>query len=79
MHLNVQRPDGDGQAVVPFDGIHDELALVKSLIMTLVAQRASCFDEVTLTVDLDGVDAGRLVAVARLLGTPAARRHLLVH
>lgn len=79
MNLTVQEPGGPRQAVVPYDGISDELGLVKSLIMTLVAESNTCLDSVTLKVDLDGADILRLVAVARLLGAPGVDRQLLVH
>lgn len=79
MNLTVQEPAGPRQAVVPYDGIADELGLVKSLIMTLVAESNTCLDSVTLKVDLEGADVMRLLAVARILGAPGVDRQLLVN
>jgi hypothetical protein len=79
MNLTVQEPGGPRQAVVPYDGIADELGLVKSLIMTLVAESNNCLDSVTLKVDLEGADILRLLAVARILGAPGVARNLLVN
>lgn len=79
MNLTVQEPGGPRQAVVPYDGIADELGLVKSLIMTLVAESNTCLDSVTLEVDLEGADILRLLAVARALGAPGVQRQLLVN
>jgi hypothetical protein len=79
MNLTVQEPGGPRQAVVPYDGIADELGLVKSMIMTLVAESNNCSDGVTLKVDLEGADILRLLAVARTLGTPAAEKNWFVN
>jgi len=78
MNLTVQEPYGPRQAVVPYDGIADELGLVKSLIMTLVAESNTCLDSITLKVDLEGADILRLLAIARVLGAPGVDRQLLV-
>jgi hypothetical protein len=79
MNLTVREPGGCRQAVVPFDGITDELGLVKSLIMTLVAESNSCLDSITLEVDLEGADILRLLAIARILGAPGVDRQPLVN
>ena len=79
MNLTVQEPGGPRQAVVPYDGIADELGLVKSLIMTLVAESNTCFDGITLKVDLAGADVLRLLAVARILGSSDMERQVHVH
>lgn len=79
MNLTVQEPGGPRLAVVPYDGIADELGLVKSLIMTLVAESNTCLDSVTLKIDLDGADVMRLLAVARILGAPGVDKKLLVN
>lgn len=66
MHITIEAPEGPRSGVVPFDGITDETALIKSLILTLALERRIGNDDVTVTVDFSKVDANRLVAIAKM-------------
>lgn len=78
MHLSVQEDGRPRQAVTPFDGIDDELSLIKSLIMTLAAESKGCSRTVVLNVDLEGVDVVQLVTVARMLSLSGRAKPLLI-
>jgi hypothetical protein len=66
MNIIIEAPAGPRTGVVPFDGIDDEAALIKSLILTLALERRIGTDDVTLTIDCAKVDANRLVAIAKM-------------
>lgn len=68
MDITIEAPAGPRNGVVPYEGITDEAALIKSLILTLAAERRGGVDDVTLTVDCSRVDANRLVTIANLFG-----------
>jgi hypothetical protein len=68
MNITIESPAGPRTGVVPFDGIADEAALIKSLILSLAVERRVGADDVTLTVDCSKVDANRLVVIAKMFG-----------
>lgn len=67
MNITIQEPGGPREGIVPFEGIHTEAALIKSLIMTLAKESNFCVGNLTLQVDLTGTDPTRLVAVAKMI------------
>jgi hypothetical protein len=73
MHITIESPSGSRTGVVPYDGVHDELTLVKSLVLTLALERSLGTDGLTLKVDFDGADPERLVEIAKDFGQLAAR------
>ena len=68
MEIIIEKPAGPRTGVVPFDGIADEAALIKSLILTLAVEKRAGADDVTLTVDCSRIDANRLVVIAKMFG-----------
>jgi hypothetical protein len=66
MHITIREPGGPREGVVPAEGIQSEVALIKSLIMTLAKESNFCVGSVTLRVDLNGIDPTRLVAIAKM-------------
>ncbi len=79
MHLSIREPGGLRQAVTPFDGIEDELSLIKSLIMTLAAESQRGARTVMLKADLDGIDVVQLITLARMLSASARANPSLVY
>ncbi len=67
MHITIQEPGGPREGVVPPEGIQSEVALIKSLIMTLAKESNFCVGSVTLRVDLNGIAPTRLVAIAKMI------------
>lgn len=65
MNITIESPCGLRTGVVPYDGVHDELTLVKSLVLTLALERSLGTDGLTLKVDFDGADPERLVEIAK--------------
>ncbi len=78
MHLSIQEPGGFRQAVTPFDGIENELSLIKSLIMTLASESQRGARTAMLKVDLDGIDVVQLITLARMLSASARANPSLV-
>lgn len=67
MLITINSPDGTRRGAEPESGIKDDITLVRSLLVTLAAERMVGHARVTLTVDLANVDARKLVAIARQL------------
>lgn len=77
MGITIHSSAGSRTGVIPFEGIADEVALIKSLILSLAVERGHGVDDVTLTVDCSKVDANRLVAIAKMFGQMQAEKKCL--
>jgi len=73
MHVTIESPRGSRIGVVPYDGIHDELTLVKSLVLTIALERSFGTEGMTLRVDFEGADPERLVEIAKDFGQLSTR------
>jgi hypothetical protein len=73
MHITIESAPRSRTGVVPYDGIHDEQTLIKSLILTLALERNLGAEELTLKVELSAADAELLVELAKNIDQVAER------
>lgn len=66
MNITVDHPAGPRTGVVPFEGINSEIALLKSLVLTLALERRLGAEDISISLDLRDADPERLVAIARI-------------
>jgi hypothetical protein len=67
MLITIDLPEGPRRGAEPADGIRDELALVRALLVTLAAERIVGHGRVSLSIDLEAADPGTLVRIAKRL------------
>lgn len=66
MNITIESPAGPRTGVIPFEGIDDEIGLLKSLALTLALERRLGAEDVALVIDVSNASPERLIAVAKV-------------